>query len=49
MDDPVDNVVEGFRNLTAGEQTRAWIEIEEIWKSAPKGNAWPHSPSLTAS
>ena len=34
-------VVEGFKRLTTKERILAYMEIEEIWKSNPKGNAWP--------
>jgi hypothetical protein len=33
MNEQVKAVVEGFRRLTNGEQTMAYIEIEAIWKT----------------
>jgi hypothetical protein len=37
MDDPLDeqveHVVNGFRDLTAKQQAEAWMEIEKFWKS----------------
>jgi hypothetical protein len=47
MDKSVDVVVEGFRNLTSEQQVRAWIEIEEIWKS-PSGHGSEPEPDPTA-
>jgi hypothetical protein len=35
MDEPVRVVVDGFRSLTSRQQTKAWIEIEAIWKESP--------------
>ena len=33
MEQAVETVVDGFRNLTPKQQTVAWIEIERIWKN----------------
>jgi hypothetical protein len=44
MDKSVYVVVEGFRNLTSEQQVRAWIEIEEIWKS-PSGHGSEPDPT----
>jgi len=32
MNENVQDVVEGFRRLTTAEQTKAYIEIEKMWK-----------------
>jgi hypothetical protein len=33
MDDHVSDVVEGFLRLSSEEQTRAYMDIEKIWKT----------------
>jgi hypothetical protein len=49
MNERVEAVVEGFRNLTLLEQTNAYIEIERIWKSwkddDSEDDPEPESPS----
>jgi hypothetical protein len=33
MNDPVSDVVDGFRRLSSEQQTRAYLDIEKIWNA----------------
>jgi hypothetical protein len=37
MDDPVTDVVDRFQRLAADQQTRAYMDIETIWKAPQNG------------
>jgi hypothetical protein len=49
MNEQIKAVVDGFRRLTNGEQTMAYMEIEAIWKALRDNDQPEHPPpAITA-
>ena len=41
----VSEVIEGFRTLSAEDQTKAFLEIEEMWKSSQQNGTQSNAPT----